>query len=78
VSSDQDDESFNEYFGTMPWLAIKFTDEDERFNLGAQFSIRGIPAMIVLRRDGTVVSKDGRADVMKYKSDIIRVWSSKV
>ena len=30
VSSDQDENQFNGYFGEMPWLAVAFTDAEKR------------------------------------------------
>ena len=30
ASSDRDEESFNEYYATMPWLAVPFSDRDRK------------------------------------------------
>jgi len=76
VSSDQDEDSFKEYFGSMPWKAISFEKEDVRTALGEKFGIRGIPALIVLNSEGKVISKDGRAEVMKSKEKAFDTWSS--
>ena len=76
VSSDQDEDSFKEYFGSMPWKAISFEKEDVRTALGEKFGIRGIPALIVLNSEGKVISKDGRAEVMKSKEKAYDAWVS--
>ncbi len=33
VSSDRDQESFDEYYAEMPWLALKFNSRDLKVNL---------------------------------------------
>ncbi|KAJ8569791.1 hypothetical protein K7X08_006368 [Anisodus acutangulus] len=49
VSSDKDNELFNEYFGKMPWLA----------NLKQLFRVREIPHLVILDGTGRVLSKEG-------------------
>ncbi|KAF3671820.1 putative nucleoredoxin 1-like [Capsicum annuum] len=58
ISSDKDDESFNEYFGQMPWLAVPFFDCEARKNLKQLFKVRAIPHLVVLDRTGKVLSND--------------------
>jgi nucleoredoxin len=76
VSSDQDDESFSEYFDSMDFKAIPFSDEEKRQALGEKFGIRGIPALIVVDESGNIRSKDGRADVMKSKAAALDQWQA--
>jgi len=76
VSSDQDQESFDEYFGSMPWKSVPFSDEERRQKLGEEFGIRGIPALIILNADGKVISKDGRADITKNKEKAFDIWAA--
>eukprot|EP00429_Kryptoperidinium_foliaceum_P010111 CAMPEP_0176001772 /NCGR_PEP_ID=MMETSP0120_2-20121206/300_1 /TAXON_ID=160619 /ORGANISM="Kryptoperidinium foliaceum, Strain CCMP 1326" /LENGTH=387 /DNA_ID=CAMNT_0017334333 /DNA_START=47 /DNA_END=1207 /DNA_ORIENTATION=+ len=45
VSSDRDEESFNEYFGSMPFCAVPYEDAAI---LGKRFGISGIPALLML------------------------------
>jgi thiol-disulfide isomerase/thioredoxin len=33
ISSDRDENSFNEYFGEMPWIALKYNDRDGKVYL---------------------------------------------
>lgn len=75
VSSDQDQEGFEDYFGSMSWKAIPYADEERRQALGEQFGIRGIPALIILNKDGAAVDKDGRATVMKHKEKAFESWN---
>ena len=77
VSSDQDDASFANYYGEMPWLAVPFDARDVKENLSSQFDISGIPALIVLdARNGKVISADGRRDVMVHKQACGTHWLS--
>jgi len=61
VSSDHDNASFLNYFKTMPWVAIPFDNQTARNALGSHFSVSGIPSFIILRSDGTIITKNGRS-----------------
>jgi len=75
VSSDQDEEGFEEYFGSHPWKAVAFDNEKVRETLGQTHGIRGIPALVVLNSKGEVISKEGRAAVTKDKENAIIEWA---
>merc|ERR1712110_778248 len=61
VSSDRDEQSFNEYFGEMPWLALPYEKRQEKEVLSNTFGVAGIPSFVVLNPDGTVLTTEGRA-----------------
>mmetsp|Transcript_7246 Transcript_7246/g.21392 ORF Transcript_7246/g.21392 Transcript_7246/m.21392 type:complete len:5155 (-) Transcript_7246:1654-17118(-) len=65
VSADQNEAGFRTYYGTMPWLAIPFAEREIKSRLGTRFGIRGIPALILLHRNGGVLTKEGRSTVLK-------------
>jgi len=65
VSSDRDQEQFDEYFGTMPWFALPFDQRDLKGTLSKKYKVQGIPSLIVLGPDGAVITKDGRSKVME-------------
>jgi len=68
VSSDNDPNQFNEYYGSMPWTSLPFTSTQAIQNLGQKFSIRGIPALIVVDpATGAVKDGDGRTTVTGAK-----------
>lgn len=48
VSSDRDSESFNLYYGKMPWLSLPFEQQSIKQSLSMRYGVRGIPALIVL------------------------------
>jgi nucleoredoxin len=70
VSSDNNQEAFDEYYSTMPWSAVPFNESNVRRALGGQFSVGGIPTFIVVdARDGSIKDSNGRATVAGCKGD---------
>lgn len=70
MSSDQDHAAFNDYFGKeMPWAAVPYEGARLRQTLGAKYGVQGIPTLVILdAATGAVVTKDGRAAVMRRRS----------
>ena len=48
VSGDRDRASFDQYHGTMPWLALPFERQQVGQSLSARYGVRGIPSLVVL------------------------------
>ncbi|XP_013403357.1 nucleoredoxin [Lingula anatina] len=64
VSSDRDENSFNDYFKEMPWLALPFAERDLKGKLSKEFKVSGIPTLILLNgATGKVITSDGRSVV---------------
>jgi nucleoredoxin len=63
VSSDRDEESFNDYFKEMPWLALPFSDRERKDALSKKFKVSGIPTVVILNAEGEVITKDGRSAI---------------
>merc|ERR1711985_14269 len=61
VSSDRDEDQFKDYFKEMPWLALDFEDRKRKAQLSSMFGVRGIPALIIVDKDGSVITTEGRA-----------------
>ncbi|GFO50092.1 nucleoredoxin-like [Plakobranchus ocellatus] len=59
VSFDRDEAAFKEYFGEMPWVSLPF-DSDKKEKLSEDYGVSGIPALILLNRDGSMKTTDGR------------------
>ncbi|KAF3431255.1 hypothetical protein FNV43_RR25985 [Rhamnella rubrinervis] len=59
ISSDRDQASFDEFFSSMPWLAIPFGDERKK-TLQKKFKVQGIPAVIAIGPSGRTVNRDAR------------------
>ena len=65
MSSDHDEQSFKEYFATMPWHAIPYEQRARYQHLNALFQIRGIPALVLLdAHTGGVLETNARSRVM--------------
>ena len=78
VSSDPDPGSFNEYYATMPWTAQLFEERDKKGALANEFGVSGIPMLVILNSEGTVLDVDGRATVAACKGDVnkaIATWT---
>merc|ERR1712193_506183 len=63
VSSDKDHEQFADYFKEMPWLALDFADRKRKTQLSGMFGVRGIPALVIIDKDGSVITTNGRGAV---------------
>lgn len=59
VSADRNEAAFKDYFGTMPWLALPYTDRDRESDLSALFEVEGIPTLALVGPDGKVANADG-------------------
>jgi len=63
VSSDRDESQFKSYFQEMPWLSLPFEERDTKAALSKKFKVRGIPSLVLLDKQGNVISTDGRSKV---------------
>uniref|UniRef100_A0A0G4GV12 Thioredoxin-like fold domain-containing protein n=1 Tax=Chromera velia CCMP2878 TaxID=1169474 RepID=A0A0G4GV12_9ALVE len=63
VSGDESEALFWEHMGAgegMPWLAVPFQDKKRRALLQNQFSVQGLPALVLLDENRKLISLDGR------------------
>merc|ERR550537_31921 len=65
ASSDQNEKQFREYFKEMPWLALPFKDRERKEALSSHFGVRGIPTLVLLDTDRSVLTTNGRAAVFR-------------
>merc|ERR1712003_145397 len=63
VSSDRDEESFNDYFKEMPWLALPYQQRQAKQELSDACGVEGIPSFAVINPDGSLDNR-GRSKVM--------------
>lgn len=52
VSSDRDEDSFNDYFKEQPWLALPFEARDLKAALSKKYKVSGIPSLVII--DGEI------------------------
>ncbi|MFT7818356.1 nucleoredoxin-like [Arapaima gigas] len=64
VSADRSEDSFQQYFSDMPWLAVPYCDKVRRSRLNRLYGIQGIPTLILLDTAGQVITRQGRIEVL--------------
>jgi len=69
ASSDRDEESFNSYFKEHPWLALPFKDRALKEKLSKRFGVQGIPTLVLLDKDRSVITTEGRGAVLQDLAD---------
>ena len=83
ISFDRDEKSYKEYYDSMPWLSFPFKSEKKEV-FAKDFSIKGIPALLIFDKDGKLVDYDGRNSVQgTFKKDsgndvvfeIVKKWN---
>jgi nucleoredoxin len=73
-SIDGNNDAFERNFKDMPFKAIPYTEEQRIQNLKQKFSINGIPTLVILDRQGEVVSYEGRTDIQNHQEGAVEVW----
>merc|ERR1719240_887739 len=73
ISSDKTQEAHDAYYGKMDFCQMQFGDAKIQA-LKQQFGISGIPALVVLKKDGSVVNKNGRGDVQNGGASAFDTW----
>ena len=86
VSFDREENSYKEYYDSMPWLSFPFKSE-QKMEVAKDFGINGIPAFLVFDNKGNLIDQDARTIVQKSKGSgfnkesadkIIEGWNSKI
>lgn len=76
IPCDRDANEFKGYYNEMPWLTLPFGDERcESFS--DEYGCQGIPYLVILKPDGSLVTKTGREDVRSSKDAAIQKWLEK-
>jgi len=65
ISSDRDQKGFEDYYSSMPWLALPFGDKTKD-HLQRTFNVQGIPTLIVIGPDGETVTTNARSAVSDH------------
>ncbi|OIT33172.1 putative nucleoredoxin 1 [Nicotiana attenuata] len=68
ISSDQDQASFDDYFATMPWLALPFGDE-RKASLSRLFKVQGIPTLVAIGPSGKTITTGARNMIMHHGAE---------
>ena len=70
---DKDDEEFKGYLATMPWIALPF-GSDVIKSLNETLKVSGIPRLVIIKPDGTVVKSNAWMHVDKIGPSVIAKW----
>ena len=62
-SQDGDEKAFQRNFADMPWAAVNYALDQRRSTLQQKFGIMAIPTLIILDKEGRIISYDGRQDL---------------
>ena len=68
ISSDKNKTEFYENFKTHPWLAIDFTDVLYIDKLKRLFNVKGIPKLVLVKKDFSLISTEGKELIQKNYS----------
>ncbi|XP_042519027.1 probable nucleoredoxin 2 [Macadamia integrifolia] len=66
VSSDEDQCAFDNFHGTMPWLAIPFSDLISKKSLTQKFQVEGMPCLIIIDICGKPIQTEGVELIYRY------------
>lgn len=74
-TGDADVSKFDEFFQTMPWLAVPFNSKDVLRRLGKKFNTSGgIPLLVVVGgEDGALKDMDGTSTILNADGDVAKV-----
>lgn len=75
-SGDKTQEEYDMYFGEQPWVALPRGDS-RLMNLAKKFEVKGVPRLIVLKPDGTIVDNNGVKKVTEEGPGAIEEYLSK-
>merc|ERR1712077_33338 len=74
VSSDRDSEAMMSYMKEShgDWYALEHGNLKKE--LSEKYNVRGIPTLVVLKGDGTLISANGRGDVQSKGPGALKEW----
>mmetsp|Transcript_41752 Transcript_41752/g.48085 ORF Transcript_41752/g.48085 Transcript_41752/m.48085 type:complete len:145 (-) Transcript_41752:255-689(-) len=73
-SSDQNEEQFHDFMQDMPWCTIPFSEKERMNRIKQQCGVVGIPMVVIIKRNGTILTKGGRADILKEGPNSLKKW----
>ena len=73
LSGDKTQEEYDEYYGEMPWVALP-KGADQLRPLAEKFKVKGVPRLIILKNDGTVLNNDAIKKITSDGPQAIEEW----
>ncbi len=79
ISSDSDQKSFNDYYKTMPWLALDYKEQRKREELLRKFNVTGIPKLVLIDGDsGEIICTNAKEQILYLDVEGLNFpWKSK-
>ncbi len=79
VSSDRDIDEFNDYYKTMPWLAISLNQTEAIGYLKQLYSVSGIPKLVIVNGvSGAIIDDNARTTVTNNPVGAAEEWIKKI
>jgi len=76
ISCDTEFDQYKEYYHEMPWLSLPYGDT-RNDALSEEYECEGIPYLVILNSDGSLVTKTGTEDVGSSGESAIKKWLGK-
>jgi len=73
VSADRDEDSFNQYFSSMPWLAMPWNSN--RQQVQAMYKVTGVPKLMIFSPSGALVLDNAAG--MPLTEQLVASWTEK-
>jgi len=74
VSSDRSEQSYNSHASLMPWPSVPYTNTILRQDLTESFNVRGIPFLVLIDNNGSIITENGRAEVTEDPDGLYFPW----
>lgn len=75
ISADENEEEALDYFKSMPWKMLAFSNREAEDALSKKYQIRGIPTLVLLDADRNVLAKEGRDLILETP---FPEWTAKI
>jgi len=69
VSSDEDEGKCREYYASMPWKLLSYSDRATKDELNSLYNVQGIPTLVLVNAEGELITKEGRARILTTEFD---------
>ena len=78
ISSDKNQEQFDEFVKKTPFVAIPYKFERRLIELKNKFNAGGIPNVVPITKKGNPGCENGRTDVINNGERVMSVWHEQV
>ena len=58
----------------MPWAAMPFAERTKKAELSSRYGVQGIPTLVVLNKDGSLISKNARQNLAEDPTGSAFPW----